>query len=231
MTRVTIHQPNYLPYLGILDKIDRADVFVLLDTAQYVRDQFMNRNQIRTRQGSAWLTIPIPVSDCYLKRICDVPLPADGRWREKHWKSIQTHYGGSRHFEEYAPPLCELYAREWPGLSRMSEAILAWLLDAFGIRSRILRASEMDLGPELRASDLLVDIAKRVGAERYLSGASGRKYLEAEKFVRAGVALEFQDYHHPTYRQRFEGFVKNLAAIDLLFNEGPDSLRVLRSGR
>ena len=56
---VTIHQPQYLPWLGYFDKINRADIIVLLDNVQYKKNEWQNRNHIKTANGWQWVTVPV----------------------------------------------------------------------------------------------------------------------------------------------------------------------------
>ena len=56
---VTIHQPQYMPWLGYFDKADRADIFILLDDVQFKKNEWQNRNRIRTSQGWQWFTVPV----------------------------------------------------------------------------------------------------------------------------------------------------------------------------
>ena len=76
-------------------------------------------------------------------------------------------------------------------------------------------------------SALLLDICRALGATAYLSGVSGRAYLQVDRFREAGIAVRFQEFHHPIYRQCFGPFVPCMSALDLLFLEGTGSLRCL----
>jgi hypothetical protein len=220
--KVGIHQPNYLPYIGFFNKVKQSDLFVLLDTAQYVKNDFHNRNRIRVPSGEMFLTIPIPSKECFRKRICDVPLPK-GDWAEKHWKAIVMNYGRALHFREKKDFFEKLYAAPPENLGELNCGIIMHLLKEFKIATKIVKASEMNLNKELKATDLLVALLKQAGATGYISGRgrTGKEhYLEEEKFAQAGIALEYQEFTHPVYKQAFPGFVANMAAIDLLFNEG-----------
>lgn len=222
---VSIHQPNYLPYLGFFNKLKNSDLFIIFDTAQYVKNDFHNRNRIRTPQGEVYLTIPIPSKDCYLKRICEVNLPQDTKWALKHWKSIELNYKRAPHFDEYSKFFRELYSNPPKYLLELNESIINYLLKSFNIKTKIIKASELDLDYSMKSNDLLIDMLKKVGATEYISGKGrgGEHYVDIPKFESVGIKFRFQEFKHPVYPQQFGEFVPNMAAIDLLFNVGEKS--------
>lgn len=224
---VCIHQPNYLPYIGFFNKIKNTEFYVLFDVAQYEKNNFHNRNQIRTENGSMYLTIPILSKDCYLKRICDVELPPDNKWREKHWKSIEANYAKSDYFDSYKDPLKKIYQTNFTKLVDLNEEIIRFLINEFGLESTVVRSTDLGLDENLKSTDLLINILKELNATSYLSGPSGKNYLLESTFEKEGIKLEYQNFIHPEYRQRFNGFLKNMAAIDLLFNIGEKSKEIL----
>jgi hypothetical protein len=222
----SIHQPNYLPYIGFFNKMKISDVFVLLDTSQYVKNDFHNRNRIKGPSGEFWLTIPIPSKQCYLKRIIDVSLPKDGKWAQKHLMSISMNYGKSNYYKKYIGFFERLYSDTPEKLGELNEKIILFLTECFNIKTKIINASEMKLDPELKSTDMLVDILKRIGADTYIAGR-GREgkdhYLDLALMKSNSIKLEYHEFNHPTYNQNYKGFVKNLSAIDLLFNCGEKS--------
>lgn len=221
-----IHQPHYLPWVGYLDKLMRADVFVLLDCVQYRKNYFQNRNVIRTAQGRTWLTVPVLSSGCFGQNIGEVKIDGKRRWAEEHWKSIYFNYKKARYFDVYAESLGALYRREWHLLTSVAEATVRWLVAILQLPVRTVRASE--LGATGVGNHLLLDICRRVGADVYLSGKSGRKYLDLDGFRDEGISVLFQDFVHPTYRQVFDPFMPGMAAIDMVFSCGPETLDLLR---
>lgn len=227
---VTIHQPETLPWLGFMDKFRQCDVFVLLDHIQFSKHGFQNRNRIRTLapQGWSWLTVPVRTKGSSLQRICDVHIDTNAYgWRRKHVGLLKQSYHDAPFFERYIPTIESLYGCEWDRLVDFNIAIIEWLTNSFGIERLMLRSSELDVSGA--RSELLLAICKRVGATEYLSGISGREYLDVGLFESAGIAVRFQEFYHPIYRQRYEPFVPSLSSIDLLFNHGDASLAILES--
>jgi len=226
MKTVTIHQPNYLPYIGLFNKVKQAEVFIILDTALFSKNSVTNRNKIRTPDGWTYLTIPIERKN-HQKPIKDVDLPKNNKWMENHWKSIMTSYGKARHFKEYRAFFEELYKSSFAKLAEINMKIIGYLLEQFNIDVEIIKSSSLDIGPNLRKTDLLIKILKVVNAGVYLSGEGGKNYLELDKFKENRIEIEFQRFEHPKYEQQFSGFVPYLSAIDLLFNVGKKSSGVI----
>ena len=215
---VSIHQPAYLPWLGYFDKIARADLFIWLDNVQFQKNSFQNRNKILTKDGSAWLTVPMRTSGVlYETLLKDVEIDNSKNWRAKHSASISMNYKKAPRFGDFFPSLARFYGREWRTLDGLCWEMLSYFNSLLGVTTPIRRASEMDA--DGAKSDLVLDLCKKAGATTYLSGALGRDYLDLPSFAAAGIAVKFQDYKHPTYPQAHQGFVPNLAVIDLLMNE------------
>jgi hypothetical protein len=227
---VSINQPAYLPWLGYFHRIAASDVHVVLDHVQFEKNGFTNRNRIRTAEGSAWLTVPVRTKG----RFGALPINAleidnSSPWRERHRKSLWQHYHRAPHFADHESWLQATYTADWPLLFPLCRSMTEYLLGAFGIRTPVLYSSQMEV---TQTKDLMVlEVCRRVGARTYLSGALGRQYLREPLFADAGIAVRYQDYRSPEYRQRYPGFVPQLTALDLLLNCGPASLDILMQGQ
>lgn len=224
---VAIHQPQFLPWLGYLDKIDRADLFVVLDSVQFKKNEWQNRNRIRTAEGWQWLTVPVLHE--FGQRLDGVRINDSVDWRGKHLRALAIHYSRAPYRDRYLDGLREIYGRTWERLAPLSLAVLRWLLDAFGITTPLRLSSDMKLREE--PTDRLIDICRTVGATRYLAGAGAAGYMDVPRFEAAGLAVEAQDFRHPVYPQCYTPFVPGMAAIDVLCNCGDGALRRLRDAR
>ena len=222
-----IHQPQYLPWLGYFDKMDQADVFVFLDDTQFKKNEWQNRNRIKTGQGWQWLTVP--VIHHLGQEIREVQINNSIRWRHKHTQSLRQNYGKAPHFDRYWPFFEETFQRQWTSLSELNVYVATGIARELGIDTTVAVSSE--LGKQGEATEALIAICRKVGADVYLSGQGGRGYVEAKRFEEEGIVLRYQEYEHPVYPQRFGEFVPRLSVIDLLFNAGPESLDMIRQGR
>lgn len=230
---VAVHQPHYLPWLGLIDKIDRSDRYVVLDTVQFERRGWQNRNYIAGGGKPQLLTVPVEQASRD-ERIMDKAIDNTQKWRMKHHKALTEHcYRKTPHLPEYLDEITHLYENEWESLAELSIATTRMLLRAFGVTTPMVRASELGDFPGHK-SELIAQICAKTGADTLLSGSGAKDYLEPETLRHYGVEIEWQEFQHPVYPQHTRGaddFVPRLAAIDLLVNAGPDSLRVLREAR
>ncbi len=229
MTRIAIHQPEHLPWLGYLDKARKADEFIFLDTVAFKKNYFENRNRIRTPQGWAWVTVPVLLKGRFGQSFLDVEINNQARWAEVYFRTLAQNYSHAPFWKTYGPLLEELLLRPWEKLVDLNLALIELVWRAFGIPTPTRRASA--LGVTGKKSGLLLDICRKTGAAVYLSGPSGRDYLETELFDAAGIGVEYHEFRHPEYAQRFSPFVPGMASIDLLLNEGPDGIRCLDETR
>ena len=156
--RVTIHQPQYLPWLLYFLKIQESDAFILLDTVSFQKNGLQNRNQIKTAQGAHWLTVP--VMQQFGQKIIDVQINNDTNWRRKHWETIQQCYRKAQAFKTHADSLEDLYTREWAGLNELNIESMTLMLRWMNIRTPILRSSQMQA--KGAASDLILNLCRRL---------------------------------------------------------------------
>lgn len=220
-----IHQPQYLPWIGYFDKLDRADVFVLLDNVQYKKNEWQNRNRIRTSQGWQWVTVPVLYK--YPEKISDVKINNTVEWRRKHLNALICNYSKAPFFKEYRCFFEETFSCEWEHLVDINVHIIRYLNKALGINKEIVLASRLVLREE--PTERLVDICKYVKADTYLSGKDGAKYMNLDTFSRTNIQVAFQDFHHPIYSQLHEPFEPFMSIVDLLFNHGSRCLEIIRS--
>jgi len=225
--RVTIHQPQFLPWLGYLDKIDRADVFIMLDTVQFKKNEWQNRNRIRTAKGWQWLTVP--VLQHFGQRIDEVLINPTAAWKAQHLRALDMHYARAPYRNRYLAQLRELYSAPWNKLSDLNKTTVQWLLKAYGITTPVHHAA--DYGARGEPTDRLIDLCQAVGATEYLAGPGAEHYMDKPRFESSGVRLDIQAFQHPSYRQVYEPFEPNLSALDLLLMQGPDALTTLRQTR
>ena len=226
--KVAIHQPQYLPWLGYLAKWAAADVFVFLDTVQYQKNGWQNRNRIKTQAGATWLTVPVhaPLGT----PISSVTVDHRQPWPRRHLRAIEHAYADAPCFTRFRDELAALYATDWEALAPLAIASARWLAGSFGIETPTLLASELSGADVADPTDRLVALCRAVGADTYLAGQDGPTYMDVTRFEAAGITIRLQAYDHPSYAQLHGQFVPSLSSLDLLLNAGPDGLAVLRSG-
>ena len=233
MKSIAILQSSYIPWKGYFDILGSVDEFILYDDVSYSKNDWRNRNRIKTRNGLAWLTIPVLATGRFGQSIQEVEI-GDPRWATKHWKSIQTHYARARCFQELAPVLRELYERAAGErlLSRVNEIFLQALCELLKIETRITRSSDYELHGG--RTERLVHLCRQAGAQEYLSGPTAKTYLDPEEFAAQGIAVRWMDYSgYPEHGQLFcPPFIHEVSILDLLLNEGAaGAKRYLQSAR
>src|SRR5262249_29730032 len=230
--KVAIHQPHYLPWLGYFAKWAAADLFLFLDTVQYEKNGWQNRNRIQTRERPRWLTVPVRAR--LGPPIRDVQVDSSQNWRARHLATIEHAYCGSRGWRLHRDELRGLYGRDrdWDRLAPVAIASAEWLAGKLGVTAPSRVASDIDL-PALAHVDAtarLIGLCRAVGANTYLAGRDGALYMDVGRFEAAGIAVEIQRYEHPVYRQEHGEFAPFLSTLDLLLNHGDDALGILNQG-
>ena len=228
---VAVHQPHFLPWLGYLHRMMHVDAFVLLDHVQFERRNYQNRTSILIDGVARWLTVPV-VQRSLRERITEklIDNPGSGQtrwWGPNAYSTVRHAYRRAPHAGSYLPWLQEVLERRWTRLVELNEVLLDFLRDAFSIRTRLVRSSE--LAVEGARGDLILNLCRALGARTLLAGMGGsRGYLNVQRFAEAGVQVRFQEFRHPVYAQCGGGaFVAGLSSIDMLFNCGPQSRRLL----
>jgi hypothetical protein len=225
MTVVAIHQPQYLPWLGYFDKLDRCDIFCLLDTVQYKKNEFQNRNRIKTAQGWQWLTVPVTYR--FPQRINEVGINLTVDWQRKHLQALKTNYGKAPFFDTYMASFEEFYQQSYELLAEVNVGCIRLLLELLGLERKLVLASSLPVeteDPTLR----LVEICKTLEGDTYISGKDGANYMDLDIFHSHQVQILLQEFKHPEYPQCYDAFEPNLSIVDLLFNCGPESMAIIR---
>ncbi len=230
--RIAIAQPTYLPWLGYFDLLDQVDHFVLLDSVQFERQSWQQRNRIKTPQGLAWLTVPVVFRGRLSQTIAEVNIRVPDFWHD-HLRAIELNYRRAPFFNRYFHELSnriELLASSL-SLPCVTVSLLRWFAEVMGITTPMVRASE--LGVRGKRTELLAEICVSLGASAYLSPFGASEYLldELQILTGRGIEVSFHNYVHPIYRQMFPPFQPYACILDLLFNEGENALEIIRSGR
>ncbi|MDD5250646.1 MAG: WbqC family protein [Rhodocyclaceae bacterium] len=227
---VAVHQPHFLPWLGYLNRMVRADLFILLDHVQFERRNYQNRTHIKLDGRTHWLTVPVQ-QHSQQERIIDKRIdnaPPDARsWGANLYATLRHAYRDAAYLDRYAPELRRILESRWEYLVDLDQAMLDFLRDALCISTPLVRSSALDVAGS--KSELILNLCRAVGADAYLAGLGGsRHYLDREAFARAGIEIVWQDFRHPRYAQCGGGdFVAGLSAVDLLFTQGPSGRGLL----
>ena len=220
MKRISILQPNYMPWRGYYKIIKNSDCVVLYDDVQYTKNDWRNRNIIKSAKGPIWLTIPVRVKN--LNQRINETYSVNNNWYEKHYKSIRQNYSKSRYYNKYIDNFQEFYQNKKPRkITAIIENFNNIIFEILEISTKIIYSS--DLGVTGNRNERLIRILKKLGADTYLSGPSASSYIDQELFKVNKIDIEWVSYQMPMYKQVFDGFIPNLSIVDLIFNTGTEA--------
>lgn len=230
--KVTIHQPEHLPWLGFFNKAINCEKFVLLNNVQYEKNYFQNRNNILDVKNNKRQFVTVPVnkgkqSDLILeKKICFT-----NKLKRRYFLKLKQAYDSYPYYNEISKNIFKYYEGE-DNLAKLNENIIEYLFDYLNIECTLIRSSDIIDASEIHPGGCVnYQICKRLGAKTYLSGKSGREYLDVKPFEQDGIEVLFQDFRHPTYNQPGNEFVSNLSVLDIVFSFDPDHcVHLIKSG-
>jgi len=221
---VTIHQPDFLPWLGFFDRWQKSDTYIVLDDVQFLRRGWHHRDKIKTQSGVQWLTVPVLKKSRYHQIIKEVKINNEENWRYKHLKTIQASYGKAPNFDFVYSKLSEIYNRNHDLLISFNMDLLRFCSEMFGISTPVVFASAFNV--KSTGSQRLVDLVKSVEGKEYLTGSGSRDYLDETLFKEAGINVCWQKFEHPAYKQLYGGFEEMLSALDFLIMRDVDNISI-----
>jgi hypothetical protein len=231
MTAVSVHQPNIMTRLRLLDKILASDVYVAYDTVQYTKSEYHARQRVRTYTGEAWLSVPLLSVRGQRQSIEQVRLDPRQPFRARHLKTLRIGYAKTAYFDEVYGLVEQVYGCGQDRLVDLNLDLIEATCRYLGSPVRIVRASAFPHGGD--NTDRLIALVRQVAGTVHLTSTFGtdRRYIDWSRVRAAGIAVRAQVFEHPKYDQPWPGFVADLAALDMLFCHGPDTAGILAAGR
>lgn len=225
---LSIHQPNYLPWLGFFDKIKQSDIFVIFDNVQYPRgkNHFGNRNKIKIHNNSKWLTVPV-LGKSEIKNFNQIGFK-NLEWKEEHLRLLKVFYEKAPFFSEYYDSFAEELRKDFDNLSDQNTNLINYFLNELEINTKVVLSSEI-VDESIAGADRIMTILDELNATKYItgSGPGSVRYINEDDFTSRGIELVWQHYDHPTYKQLHGDFIPYMNILDLLFNEGPNSKDII----
>ncbi|NOZ42484.1 MAG: WbqC family protein [Alphaproteobacteria bacterium] len=218
------HQPVYLPSIHLFNKISLCDGLVLLGHSQFAKQSWHQRNQIRAGHGRILLTVPVSQHNKFGQSLKNALIASD-HWKRKHLRSIREGYARRPYFDDYFPQIEWIIRQPQPNLAALNNALLVQFLQWFGLAPKIYYSEDYDI--QAHKTAMLIQLCHLTGANSYVSNEGARAYLDEGMFKQNNIRHYWQDFSHPVYNQGRD-FIPNLSAIDILFNLGPASGKVIR---
>jgi len=226
MKKIAILQSNYIPWKGYFDIIKMADVFVFYDEVQYTKNDWRNRNQIKTPSGLSWLTIPVLQNT--LNQKINETLVSQFNWNMKHWNSITCNYSKAPFYKTLENEFEQLYSSiETQNLSEINQIFIKKIANFLKIETDIIDSTSLNLAGD--KNERLIEAVKKLNGTHYISGPSAKNYLDVKKFEAESIQVEWVDYNgYPEYSQLYGDFKHNVSILDLIFNEGSNANNFLK---
>lgn len=223
MKKIAILQSNYIPWRGYFDLISKVDEFVIYDDVQFTKNDWRNRNKIKTTKGTEWITIP--VGQNIKRKIKDVVI--NSNWQKKHWKTLKMNYSKAIFFKEISQLLEPLYLnKEYKLLSEVNITFIKKICEYLDINTKITDSSNYI--SVKGQTENLINICIQAGATEYISGPSAKKYIDENLFKKNDIKLSWINYsNYKIYNQLWGDFAHDLSIVDLLFNIGIDAKKLL----
>ena len=228
MKKVAILQSNYIPWKGYFDLINMVDEFILYDDMQYTRRDWRNRNKIKTPNGLLWLSIPVEAKGKYFQKINETKI-SERDWAKKHWQTIKNNYSKTKYFKEYKDVFEDLYMNcDEEYLSQINYKFIITINKILGIKTKIRWSSEFKLIDG--QTEKLLGICKDCNADIYISGPAAKDYFDEELSKKENIEVEWMDYSgYLEYNQLFPPFEHGVSILDLIFNEGSNVTKFMKS--
>jgi hypothetical protein len=224
--RLTIHQPEHLPWAGLLNKISQVDCYVILDNVQFRKNYFQNRNKVCGCDELIWATLPLRKYN-HSALINEILINKTDKLYQKWFRVIATCYSGFPFFSEIFPKLEECFDQKTEKLSDVNIAIITFMLEYLNIKTCLIKSSDLELPVSNDATDVNLNICKSLRATHYLSGPSGKDYLDTSRFVRGGIQVQFHEFKPKQYNHPRNHFEPNISFIDAMMLYGRHSRNLI----
>ena len=216
---ISIHQPNYIPWIGYFEKIFLSDIFIFFDNVQMPKNKsFVSRSKLVNQENYFWLTVPVKKGGA--KIIAETKI-ADNFWKKKHLNTIHNAYGKSRFYENNFNKFASIITgSKTYYLAELNIEIIYLFLEIFNIKTKVFRASELNLKSTGAAS--IYEIIKVFKAKTYLSGQGfgSLRYMDLAKLDKINTQLKFTNIDLMHYYPEYKDGNNILSSLDLLFNKG-----------
>jgi len=226
--KLAIMQPYLFPYLGYFQLIAAVDKFVIYDDVAFIKQGWVNRNQIMLHGKPYLFSAPIQGASSN-KTIRDtlVSFHEYPRWKDKFLKTIGLAYSKAPQFEPTRLFISEVVGSNFSSIGELASRSVLAVCQRLGITTRIEPSSTIYGNGHLHAQDRVLDICVREGAALYINAPGGRELYAPERFASHGVELRFLRSRLPAYSQFEHEFVPALSIIDVLMFNSPEQISML----
>ena len=226
--RVVISQSMYFPWVGFLEQLRLADVFVWYDNVQFSKGSFTNRVQIKTAVGPRWLTVPLP-GRRLSQQIDEIRIDNQRDWRGQHRNQLSQAYRKAPYASDMLALVDSVFTRPATSLSQLAHTSTLALANYFGLIENLRQYDITNLNIPGSRSQRVLDVVRAVGGAIYITGHGARNYLDHAAFERAGINVQYMQYRRLPYPQQHGEFTPYVSALDLVANCGREGAHYIQS--
>ena len=217
--KVVISQSMLFPWVGFLEQIRHADVFIHYDDVQFSKGSFTNRVQIKTADGPVWMTIPLRGHKLG-QAINEVRLQSHENWMSSHVALLKKSFKGAPYLDDAMALVEDVYSKDYENIGLLARQSLIALAEYFNLLDSTQLIDVTSLGIKGSSSDRVLAIVKAVGGERYITGHGARNYLNHDIFESEKIKVEYMSYQCVPYPQNYGLFTPYVTGLDLVANLG-----------
>lgn len=224
---IVISQPMFLPWIGMFEQLNLCDIFVHYNDVQFPQGRsFINRVQIKTKDGIKWLTVPIDKKNSG-KLINETLISYNENWQDKHISIIEQSFSKTKYKNDILNLTKEIYSKKFETISELNIYTFELIANYFEFSKKFILSSS--LNTTTNSSQKLVDIVKKLNANKYITGLGGLNYIDYNLFEKENISLEYMNYSLKSYNQMFGTFTPYVTILDLIANEGKNGKKYINS--
>ena len=202
MSDILIH-PTYFPNIAHFSAMVQADAVTFEWHDNFQKQTYRNRCYIYGANGKLSLNIPVIHSQNNRQKYRDVQIQNSEKWQRNHWKSLESAYRTSPYFEFYEYELKPLFETPANNLYDFNLLCIKTICGCLQIDLKVHKSESY-----VKDADSKIDY-------RFLVNAKQEKNISFNNYIQV-----FANKH---------GFISNLSILDLLFNEGPNSINYMEA--
>lgn len=227
--KLAISQPTFLPWIGYFALIDYVDEFIFFDNVQFVKRSWVQRNKLKNNDKEFFITLAVNSKNRYLQKINEVKIDYSNFNIKKFLKTIQISYGKSKFFDKYFQNIVHIFNKESVYIVDLNINLINEICEIINIQTPRIISSNLFNDLKEKNVNLLKKICEKRNCEEYISTLGAKNYMgNLEKFSDTDIEIKFFRYLNKEYNQTGKNFIPSLSILDLLFNEGPNTLKILR---
>lgn len=219
--RLAIMQPYLFPYIGYFQLLAAADKFVIYDDVNYIKQGWINRNNILVAGAAFRFSVPLKEASSFA-RIHETQIDARqySVWREKFYRTLALNYGKSPQFAPTMALVKSVFDHAGSSIGDLAAASVVAVAQHLGLPTQLVSSSRIYANDSLKGAGRVLDICRRESATDYVNVISGESLYSRVAFAERGIQLHFLQPRPIQYPQFGESFVPWLSIIDvLMFNE------------